>query len=79
VAASVDVVVHTAKSADGTRQVREIVALPGRVEDGVVEVADLFTTRGGRLVRASGFPPHAERFEAAGLDPVELLGDRSAS
>ena len=39
VASSVDIVVHIALSPDGSRQVREIVALPGRVEGGVVEIA----------------------------------------
>ncbi|GAA5158037.1 CpaF family protein [Ornithinimicrobium tianjinense] len=73
VASSVDLVVHLALEADGHRRVREIVALPGRVEGEVVEVADLFVRRGGRLERADGFPPHAERFERAGHDLRALL------
>ncbi|CAB4897022.1 unannotated protein [freshwater metagenome] len=73
VASSVDVVVHLAKDGDGQRRVREVVAVPGRVEGAVVEVADLFTTRDGRLVRAQGFPPHEERFAWHGLDLRELL------
>ena len=73
VATSVDLVVHAGKDADGHRRVREIAAVPGRCEGDVVEVADLFVTRGGRLVRADGFPPHAERFEQAGLDLPRLL------
>ena len=73
VASCVDLVVHTAKDGSGQRRVREIVAVPGRVEGDVVEVADLFTTRGSRLVRADGFPPHPERFEWAGLDLARLL------
>jgi pilus assembly protein CpaF len=36
-------------------------------------VADLFVTRGRRLVRADGFPPHAERFQWAGIDLPALL------
>ena len=68
VASSVDLVVHAATRPDGRRRVREIVALSGRVEDGVVETSDIFVTRGGELVRAAGFPPHAERFEAHGID-----------
>ena len=63
VANAVDLVVQLALERDGTRRVREIVGLPGRVENDVVEVADLFVRRGGRLVRAEGYPPHAERFE----------------
>lgn len=73
VAGSVDIVIHTATARDGRRRVREIAALPGRVESGVVEIADLFTLRDGRLMRGSGFPPHEERFEAAGYDLAELL------
>ena len=73
VASCIDVVVHTAKDGSGHRRVREIVAVPGRVEGDVVEVADLFVTRGQRLVRADGFPPHPERFEWAGIDLPRLL------
>lgn len=73
VAASVDLVVHAGTDADGRRRVREIVALPGRAEDGVVEIADVFTSRDGRLVRADGYPPHPERFAAAGFDLAALL------
>jgi pilus assembly protein CpaF len=73
VAHSVDVVVHLARDGRGTRSVREIVALPGRVEGDVIEVADLFVTRENRLVRADGWPPHAERFAAAGIDLAALL------
>src|SRR5207253_4689894 len=64
VAASVDLVVHVGTDASGHRRVREIVALPGPSEGGVIETADIFTTREGRLVRSDGYPPHAERFSA---------------
>jgi pilus assembly protein CpaF len=73
VASAVDVVVHIAMDADGRRRVREVVAVPGRVEADVVETADVFTTRGDRLVRADGFPPHLERFERIGVDLPRLL------
>jgi pilus assembly protein CpaF len=73
VASCVDLVVHLAKDGAGQRRVREIVAIPGRVEGDVVEAADLFVMRGQRLVRAAGFPPHPERFEAAGVDLPRLL------
>jgi pilus assembly protein CpaF len=61
------------KDGTGHRRVREVVAVPGRVEGDVVETAELFTTRGGRLVRADGYPPHPERFEWAGMDLPGLL------
>ena len=73
VASSVDLVVHVGTDADGRRRVREIVAIPGRAEGGVVETADVFTTRDGRLVRADGYPPHPERFARAGIDLPALL------
>lgn len=78
VASCVDLVVHVAKDGAGHRRVREVLAVPGRVEGSVVETAELFTTRGGRLVRAQGYPPHPERYEAAGADLPALLG-REAS
>ena len=77
VASCVDVVVHTAKDGSGHRRVREIVAVPGRVEADVVEVADLFVTQEGRLVRAEGFPPHAERFAWAGIDLPAVLSQEA--
>src|ERR687890_1926371 len=73
VAASVDLVVHLTMDAGGRRTVREVVAVPGRVEGDVVETADIFSTRGGELVRAQGFPPHPERFERVGVDLPRLL------
>jgi pilus assembly protein CpaF len=74
VASSVDLVVHVGTDADGRRRVREIVALPGRAEGGVIETADVFSSREGRLVRADGYPPHPDRFAAAGFDLPALLG-----
>ena len=73
VAASVDLVVHLAKDAEGRRRVTEIVALPGRVEGDIIEIAQIYHTRGGALVRADGFPPHPERFARAGYDLPSLL------
>src|SRR4051812_23446458 len=60
VAASVDIVVHVVRDATGQRRVREIAALPGRVEGDVIEIADIFVTRDGELVRAGGWPPHLD-------------------
>ena len=73
VAGSIDLVVHAALEHDGVRRVREVVAIPGRVEGDVVETADIFTQREGVLSRADGFPPHAERFRRAGYDVAALL------
>jgi pilus assembly protein CpaF len=76
VASAVDLVVHAATGADGRRRVREIVAVSGRVEDGVIETTDIFATRAGVLERASGFPPHGDRFEAHGIDLRRVLSGR---
>ncbi len=76
VASAVDLVVHAATGADGRRRVREIVAVSGRVEDGIIETTDIFTVRDGELMRASGFPPHVERFEAHGIDLRRVLSGR---
>jgi pilus assembly protein CpaF len=73
VAGCVDLVVHLAKLGSGQRVVTEVVGLTGRVERDVIEVAQIFTRAGGRLVRAAGFPPRAERFLAAGFDLSDLL------
>jgi pilus assembly protein CpaF len=73
VAGSIDVVVHAALERDGQRVVREILCVPGRVEGEVIETAEMFVTRGGRLVRGDGFPPHEDRFARAGIDVHRLL------
>lgn len=73
VAGCIDLVVHIEMDRDGRRRVREVVAVPGRIEGDVVEIADLFTTRSERLTRADGYPPHIDRFERAGYDLTALL------
>ena len=73
VAGSIDLVVHIVTDQDGRRQVREIAAVPGRVEGPVVAMEPVFVQRRGGLVRADGFPPHVERFEAVGIDVRDLL------
>jgi pilus assembly protein CpaF len=73
VAGCIDVVVHVATDAGGRRHVREVVAVPGRVEGDVVVLEPVFVRRADRLVRADGFPPHPERFAAAGIDVRALL------
>ena len=74
VAASVDLIVHIGTDPSGQRRVREIVALSGRTEGDVVETSDIFHSREGALVRADGFPPHADRFARIGIELVSVLG-----
>jgi len=81
VASAVDLVVHVALEADGRRRVREVLAVPGRVEAGVIETSTVYGTvlgadgAGARLVRGGGTPPHEERFVRAGFDLVALLAE----
>ncbi|GMA85971.1 hypothetical protein GCM10025868_12210 [Angustibacter aerolatus] len=73
VASCVDLVVHLAQDPEGRRRVQEIVAVPGRVEGDVLETAEVFGLRDGRLERSTGFPPHPERFRRIGVDLARLL------
>ena len=75
VASALDLVVHLDLDVNGRRRVREIVALPGRVEHGVMEIAELFKSTPQGLVRSSGFPPHEERFARAGHSVRALLAE----
>ncbi|MGN8245966.1 CpaF family protein [Cellulomonas soli] len=76
VASAVDLVVHLDVDVSGHRRLREVLAVPGRVEQGVVEAAEVYATREGRLVRADGYPPHVERFARIGVDLPALLQRR---
>lgn len=83
VASAVDLVVHLglARAADGVvrRQVREIVAVTGRVEEGRIETAGIFDRDAdGDLRRGDGMPPGEDRFERAGFDVRALLADPRA-
>lgn len=74
VAASVDLVVRTGLDADGSRAVREVVAVTGRVENGLIESEPVFVRRSGRLERGHGVPLRRDAFEQAGIDLDEALG-----
>ena len=73
VASSVDLVIHAASQRDGSRRITEIVGLSGRVENGVIELAELFTASDSGLERRTGFPPRLDRFADAGFDLAALL------
>lgn len=74
VAGCVDLVVHVQTGVDGVRRIREISGLSGRVEQGVIEMAPLYVSGPEGLRRGDGYPPHGDRYLAAGFDPVALLG-----
>lgn len=73
VAASVDLVVHLGIDGQGTRRVNEIVAVPGRVENDVIETETIFARGADGLERGHGLPPRLEAFERCGIDVVGLL------
>jgi pilus assembly protein CpaF len=73
VASSVDLVVHITIDADGVRQVEEIVAVPGRVENDLIETEPMFVRHEGGLQRLAGMPPRPERFVRRGIDLHRIL------
>ena len=77
VASSVDVVVHLGVDAQGVRRVNEIVAVPGRVENDIIEVETIFERHGTDLRRMSGIPPRVERYQHVGIDVHRLLNEAS--
>lgn len=74
VAASVDLIVHLGLGADGVRRVNEIVAVPGRVEQDVIETEPLFVREGERLLRTRGMPSRLDAFSRVGIDVLAVLG-----
>lgn len=73
VAAALDLVVHLALNADGSRRIVEIAAVPGGMENGVVELESVFHTVNGTLVRGTGFTHLGERFSRMGLNIHQIL------
>ena len=75
VASSVDLVVHLGIDHRGVRRVNEIVGVPGRVENDVIEAEPIFVRQTDDLQRTHGMPPRAELFERVGIDVHALLND----
>jgi pilus assembly protein CpaF len=73
VAASTDLVVHLGLDSHGVRRVNEIVAVPGRVENDIIETEPIFQRTSERLVRAAGMPGRLDSYERAGIDVHALL------
>ncbi|KRF19397.1 secretion system protein E [Nocardioides sp. Soil797] len=73
VAASVDLVVHLGMDADGVRRVNEIVSVPGRVENDIIETEGIFLRQRDGLRACGGMPPRVELFERAGIDVHRLV------
>ena len=80
VASAIDLVVHLDLDRSGRRTVREVAALSGRVENGIIELSDVFRRDpAGNLVRGPGAPSGAERFSRAGHDLTALLNRHPSS
>ena len=77
VAASVDLVVHLGIDEHGVRRVNEVVGVPGRVENDVIETEPVFVRHGTELRRTGGLPPRLEQFERRGIDVHRLLNEPS--
>ncbi len=73
VASSVDLVVHLGIDHAGLRRVNEIVAVPGRVENDIVETEPVFARQAGDLVHTGGMPTRLDSFERVGLDVHRIL------
>jgi len=73
VASSVDLVVHLGLDPHGVRRVNEVVAVPGRVENDVIETEPLFVRHGQELRRTSGMPGRLELYERVGIDVHAIL------
>jgi pilus assembly protein CpaF len=73
VASSVDLVVHLGIDEHGVRRVNEIVSVPGRVENDIIETEPLFERSDGELRRAAGTPTRLERFRRIGIDVHQIL------
>ena len=73
VASSVDLVVHLGIDAQGVRRVNEIVSVPGRVENDIIEVEPIFERVGAELRRGAGTPSRLDRFERLGIDVHHIL------
>ena len=75
VATSVDLVVHLGIDQYGVRRVNEIVGVPGRVENDIIEAEPIFTRTTGELRRTRGMPPRRELYERVGIDLQTILGE----
>ncbi len=76
VASCLDLVVHCTRAGSGERQVTEIMAVGGRVENGIIETSSVFRRVGGELGLCATAMPAEEKFAAAGVDVAAILEER---
>jgi pilus assembly protein CpaF len=74
VAGTIDLIVHLTSDGAGRRRVDEVLAVSGQVEQDQIEASLVFRRVDGRLSWTGEYPPHLERYQAAGYDLVEVLG-----
>lgn len=77
VASVVDIVVHTALTSSGHRQIQAIGSVTGRVEGNTVEIGDIFTRVNGELIASGTFPARRELFASQGFDLGKILDGNS--
>jgi pilus assembly protein CpaF len=73
VAGCIDIVVHCEIDRHGRRRVTEIIAPSGQLTGATIEASPLFLIKDGLLQHTGGFPTKLAKFNAAGLDPAEVL------
>ncbi len=73
VAAAVDLIVFLRCDRRGLRRVEEVLAVPGRTDGAEIETRQVFRQVGDQLLWTGHYPPHEERFLAAGVDLAEVL------
>src|SRR5207247_11308147 len=74
VAATPDLTVNLPSDGTGRRLIDEVLAVPGRVEHDQVEAGPVYRRSNGHLGWTGQYPPHIERYHAAGYNLVEVLG-----
>jgi pilus assembly protein CpaF len=74
VAGTIDLIVNLTSDGAGRRLVDEVLAVPGRVERDQVEASPVYRRANGHLGWTGQYPPHIERYHAAGYNLVEVLG-----
>ena len=77
VANVVDIVVHTALSPNGLRQVQAIGSVTGRVEGNTIEIDEIFSRINTELVASGNFPSRRELFSSQGFDLGTILNGPS--
>ena len=77
VANVIDIVVHTALTPNGLRQIQAIGSVTGRIEGSTVEIGEIFSRVNGELIPSGTFPARGELFSARGFDLGTILGGKS--